>query len=316
MGTRRLVYVIALVGSVLFYALYPFWISWYLLILILLIIPFDLLISIPGMITKRVTIILPSIIEQGESGLLVITTYQEKPYPAGCIKAKLLVTGDDFTAKRRIKCDPEGGSRYEIGIDTSHSGVTVFEIKRIHTTSLIGIFSIAVTVNRRAAVLILPAPVKPPHVISLPRGIILRPKPGGGFSEDHEMRQYRKGDPIRLIHWKLSAKHDSLIIREPLAPPSHSRLVQIKRWSGARERDIILGRLRWISDYLLKWELPYCVKLGDYGAVAEIADKKEFMEYLYSVLDNTAGHPTPMPVSVPVRFSWVFHVDAKGGAAE
>ena len=310
MWTYRVTYVIALAGSLAFHALYPFWFSWYLFILVLLLVPFDLFFSMPGMFTKRVSPNSPNILEQGADGTLVITTYQEKPYPSGRIKASLLVTGDDFAVRRRIICSPENGSKYEIDIDTSHSGVTVFGIKRIHTTSLIGLFSISSAVNRSVTTLILPAPVKPPHIVSLPRGVILRPKPGGGFSEDNELRPYRKGDPIKIIHWKLSAKHDSLIIREPLMPPSHSRLVHVMKWSGARERDLILGRLRWISDYLLKWDLPYCVKLGDDGLVAEITCAGDFMEYLCGMLDN-AAHSLPVPVSLPVRFSWVFRVDAK-----
>ena len=310
MGTHRFLYVVALAGSFLFHVLYPYWISWYLFVLVLLLIPFDLLASIPGMLTKRVSIAVPNVMDQGAVGTVAITTYLQRAFPSGRIKARLTVIGDDFTVRRRIICDPEHGSRREIGIDTTHSGVTVFEIGRIHTISLIGLFSLGITFGCRAAVLILPAPVKPPHIVSLPRGVILRPKPGGGYSEDSDLRPYRQGDPIKIIHWKLSAKHDSLIIREPLVPPYHSRLVHIMEWSGARERNIILGRLRWISEYLLKWDLPYCVRLGDNGPITEITCAGDFMEYLYRILDRTA-HLTPKTSHLQVRFSWVFRVDAK-----
>ena len=310
MGTRRLAYVVTLACSFLFFALYPFWFSWYLLVLILLVVPFDLLISIPGMVTKRITLSAPIILEKGSGGKLVVTTYQEKSFPAGRIKASLASVGDDFALKQRLVCNPDGGSRKDIGIDTSHCGVIVFEIKRIKLTSLVGLFSLSVTVGCRATVLVIPAPIKPPHIISLPRGVILRPKPGGGFSEDHELRQYRIGDPIRVIHWKLSAKHDSLIIREPLLPPPHSRLVHLAKWSGPHERDVIIGRLRWISDYLLRWDLPYCVRIGDDGPVAEITSEGDLIKYFYSILDKSAS-PMPHPVSLPARFSWVFRVNAK-----
>jgi len=88
-------------------------------------------------------------------------------------------------------------------------------------------------------------------------------------------------------------------------------LVQIMHWDGSVERDLILGRLRWISDYLLRWDLPYCVKLGEGGLTAEITRNDEFMEYLYRVLDGTA-HMLPVAAHVPARFSWVFRVDARG----
>ena len=315
MFIRRIVYVITLACSVAFYALYPYWISQYIMVLILLLIPFDLLVSMPGMLIKRISLTAPKVLDMGESGTLVLTTYQKKPLPSGRIKTRLNMTAEDFSEKRKIICDPESDSRYEIAIDTSHSGVTFFEIKRLHTTSIIGLFSLVIAAGSRVTVLILPAPVKPKNIVTLPRGLILRPKPGGGFSEDSDLRPYRRGDPVRIIHWKLSAKYDSLVIREPMIPPDHSRLVHIVNWSGARERDIILGRLRWISDYLLKWELSYYIKLGDNGSVAEITCEKEFMDYLCSIMGNEELSGT-VPLSIPIRFSWVFHIDAKEGTAE
>ena len=315
MTTRRIVYVITLACSVAFYALYPFWFSWYLFVMILLLIPFDLLSSLPGMCTKRVALTTPKITERGAHENLVITTYQNKAFPAGYIKIKLLAAQDGNIIRQRIKCDPERGSRYEVAIDTLHSGLTVFEIKRIHTTSMFGLFSLVVSINCKASVLILPEPIKPPRTVSLPRGVILRPKTGGGFSEDNELRPYRKGDPIRIIHWKLSAKHDSLIIREPLIPPHHSRLIKIEKWTQARERDIIIGRFRWISDYLLKWDFAYYVKFGDNGPVAEINCANDFLEYLYCILDHSE-QIAQVSVALPARFSWVFRIDAREGNAE
>jgi len=253
----------------------------------------------------------PKVLEQGADGNVVVTTLQERKFPARYVKAWLRISGDGFLSWRRLLCEAISGSRYEIAANTSRTGVTCYAIKRVWTVSLIGLFSIPVNVHCKASMIVLPAPIKPPNTITLPRGIILRPKPGGGFSEDYDMRPYRHGDQIRSIHWKISAKLDSLIIREPLVPPAHSRLIQTVQWDGARERDLILGRLRWVSDYLLKWELPYFMKLGKDGPVAEITKAGDLVDYLYHVLDNEA-HKIPKPVSLPSRFEWVMKVDAKG----
>jgi len=153
-------------------------------------------------------------------------------------------------------------------------------------------------------------PAKPPNTVALPRGVILRPKPGGGFSEEHDLRPYRNGDTMRSVHWKVSAKFDSLTIREPLIPQAHSRLLHAARWSGARERDLILGRLRWVSGFLLEWELPHFVKLGDGGPIADIAKVEDLHDYLYLLL---GGMPEAIPIpAVPVRFAWVYKVGVEG----
>jgi hypothetical protein len=314
MGTRRIIYILTLVGSISFYVLYPYWFSWYLLVLLLLLTPFDLIFSLPGMLTRNILLTAPNVLEQGSEGVLVITTLQRKSFPLRCVKLRVRASSDDVVSSRRLRCGAEKGARHEMPIDTSRSGVTAFELKHIWTVSLIGLFAMPIPVKRRATVLIMPTPLKPPHVASLPRGVIFRPKPGGGFAEDYDLRPYHKGDPIRSVHWKISAKLDALIIREPLVPPPHSRLVETLQWNGARERDLILGRLRWISNYLLKWELPYYVRLGDDAPVAEITRADDLMNYIYCVLDSTP-QSIPIPASLPASFAWVYRVDVKEDAA-
>ncbi|MCL2392705.1 MAG: DUF58 domain-containing protein [Oscillospiraceae bacterium] len=288
--------------------LYPFWFSWYFFLLVLLLAPFDLLISLPGMLTRHVSLSLPKTLEMGEGGVVVLTTHQKSAFPARCVKIWLRITGDSFTVWRRFILNAEEGERYEIKIDTSRTGITAFESTRSWTVSLIGLFCLPSNLLIRGSVLIMPPPQKPPHTVALPRGIILKPKPGGGFSEDYDLRPYRLGDPIRAVHWKVSAKFDSLIIREPLVPPAHSRLIHAAKWNSPSERDNVLSRLRWVSDYLLKWNMPFYIRLGEDGPIAEIDSNADLMEYLHLVLDG-AAHELRAPSTVPIRFAWVFRVD-------
>jgi len=307
---RRITYISALTGAMCFYALYPFWFSGYLLAVLLLLTPFDLLLGLPGMLARRVALASPNMLEQGMCGKLTITTLLLKPFPAGCLKLRLRETGDGFTARRRIICGSAKGSRYELPIDTSHSGVITYELKRIWTVSMIGLFSLPVRVDRLASVLVMPAPVRPPRIAALPRGVVFIPKPGGGFSEDYDLRPYREGDQVRSIHWKVSAKTGNFIIKEPLAPPPHSRLVEAVQWKTPGERDIILGRLRWVSNYLLKWEMPYYVKAGDGGPIAEIGNEADLTSYIYHILSG-ASYTLPACPHLPSRFAWVFRIDGR-----
>ena len=309
MTRRRIIYALLLVFATIFYILYPPWFSWYLLVLLLLMIPLDLIVSLPGMLTKSVLLSAPPFLEKNADGVLVITTIHNKSFPVRCITARLLVTGDDFVTRCNIICTGERDGRSEVTIDTSSTGLTVFEIDRLLAISLLGLLSLKIKSRSRASVLVLPPPEKPSGRIALPRGLILQPKPGGGFSEEHDMREYRRGDPIRSIHWKLSAKYDSLIIRQPLIPPPHSRLVHIIPWNTAAERDLILSRLRWVCAYLCKWEMPFYVKLGDKPVFAEIRGEANLIGFLRSVLDDTTGKKTAAD-AIQMRFSWVYRIDA------
>ncbi|MCL2125250.1 MAG: DUF58 domain-containing protein [Oscillospiraceae bacterium] len=310
MRIYRIVYVFSLAIAAIFYALYPHWLSWYLVVLILLLLLFDFAFSIPGMATTSISLAAPKTLEQTGEGAIELVTLRKRRFPVGWVRVRLNITSDSRTTRRRILCSPEIGSRFKVAIDTSHCGVSTHIIKNTRATSIFGLFAMSRSANLAARTLILPKPLKPPRIISLPRGVILYPKPGGGFSEESDLRPYRMGDPIRIIHWKLSAKHDSLIIREPLAPPNLSRLVQVSEWHGAEERDIILGRLRWISDYLLKWELSFYVRIGSGDTVAEIESNDDMLAFMTRVLDSTVGMQRDS-TSLPTSFSWVFRIDAK-----
>jgi len=279
---------------------------------LLLLAPFDFLLSLPGMLTRQAYLSVPDMVEQDTDSKIVLTIQQRRSYPARSVKFILHIDRNGLKYKRFLICKAKGGSKCDMLIDTSHSGITIYKLKQIWIVSLIGLFALPVAINRRASVLILPKPVKPPRVAALPRGVIFRPKPGGGFAEDYDLRPYRPGDPIRSVHWKLSAKLNSLTIREPLVPPPHSRLIHAADWNTDRERDLTLGRLRWISNYLLKWDLPYFVKLGDDAPVVEISDNDALMTYIHRVLE---GLPQTLPASVskPSQFAWIFRLDGKEG---
>jgi len=289
--------------------LYPPWISWYIFALVVAMIPVDLIISLPGMLSKNILVYAPSVLEKGDIAVLKLITTERKSFPVRCLLAKLNVSGDGFSVMCNIKCSSKRDEQRDVTIDTSHSGVTIFEIKRLYAVSMLGLFSLPVKINEKKAVLVLPPPLKPANTAALQQGMLLKPKPGGGFSEEHDMRTYQQGDPVRNIHWKASAKFDSLIIREPLVPPPHSRLVHIMPWKTVSDCDLILSRLRWVSDFLLKWEMPFYVKYDENINVMEITQENDLAEFLCQILIKT-DDKTQITKQVPTRFSWVFRVDA------
>ena len=311
MTINRLIYVLTLVASFIFYMLYPPWISWYLFVIVMMLLPADLFVSLPGMLTKGMLMSAPSVLEMGEDAVLKLTTTHKKSYPVRGIIAKLHVSGDDFSVVCRVRCPADKNGQREVTIDTTQSGITIFRLKRITTVSLLGLFSLPFSESEKVSVLVLPAPVKPANTIALQHGTHLRPKPGGGFSEEHDMRMYRQGDPVRSIHWKISAKFDSLVIREPLVPPPHSRLVHIKAWKNASERDLILGRLRWVSNYMLKKQLPFYVRYSEESMITEITEESDLVDFLLCILDDSAKKDIKNS-QLPARFTWVFRIDAGG----
>ena len=61
-------------------------------------------------------------------------------------------------------------------------------------------------------------------------------RPGRG-DEIHNLRAYRPGDDPRFIHWRSSAKAETLMVREHEADASHdARLVLVGRGQAGSER--------------------------------------------------------------------------------
>ena len=65
---------------------------------------------------------------------------------------------------------------------------------------------------------------------------------GEDRSEVYQLREYRPGDDIRQIHWKLSSKLDRMIVRDPGLPLERSVLLLWERRGtpAAQESDALL----------------------------------------------------------------------------
>ena len=78
-----------------------------------------------------------------------------------------------------------------------------------------------------------------------------KPK-AGGFAENHELRLYRPGDELRLIHHKMTAKTGKLIYREPVVP-MQEHLCLVMTLSGTpAQLNIKFGQLLWLGTELLR----------------------------------------------------------------
>ena len=313
MWKQRLIYFSVLTGAAFFLILYPLWFSWYLMVALLLAALFDVVLSLPGMLSGSISFAAPEVIEQGEDAALVLKMAERKHFilsyfPALCVKLRVISICEGCINKRHYVIASRSERRYEVKVDTSHGGVTVYKTKRVWIVSLLGLFCIPVNCVERAVVLVLSPPAKPPFTLALPQGTILRPKSGGGFSDEHDLRLFRHGDNLRNVHWKVSAKLGSLIVREPLTPLTQSRLILVSKWNTGEQRDVVLGRLRWISEYLCYWKLPHYIALDICGTCTVIKKNEELHEYLRSILDFET-HEKRYHIAVPQGVEWVYRVD-------
>ena len=244
MALRRLLYLAALEGCLVLYVFYREWMAW-LLLLAVVCLPFlSLLLSLPAMFTVKTSLRCPTEVSVGQ--LVRPQAVCEGFLPAPPVRCKLRVqhsiTGEIWVV------------RLGKTLDTDHCGVLQITPARLWIYDYLGLWRFPCKKKAQQMLTVLPEPVQPeklpkPHQYTAAGW---RPRTGGSFAENHDLRQYRPGDDLRNIHWKLSSKTGKLIYREPVEPVRKCMVLTMALWGTEDVLDRKLGQLLWVTEHLLE----------------------------------------------------------------
>lgn len=252
MWGRRITYLCFLLISTVFYLFYREWFSWFFLAGLLLLPWLSLLLSLPAMLTVKAHLRCP---ESARKDMPVRTALQLAcKLPAPPVRCQLRVT-NVFTGERFLGAPGER-------IPTEHCGMLTISYPRLYVYDYLGLFRRQLNREESRNIYIMPKPV-PDNIPAEPAGkgiSVWRPKPGGGYSETHDLRLYRPGDDLRHIHWKMSAKTGKLIYREPMEPVQKGYVLNVTVSGLPEELNRKLGKLVWTSRALLERELSHTVR--------------------------------------------------------
>ena len=244
MWRRRILYLVSLLGCLVFYGFYREWFSWFALMAVALLPWFSLLCSLPAILTVQAGLRCPETVRMQVPArtALQITC----PFPTPPVRCRIKLH-NNLNGRRYVGA---AGER----IPTEHCGCMTISYDRLFVYDYLGLFCRRLRKGDSTCVYIEPKPVACPLPEQLQsRSVSLwRPKPGGGYSENHDLRHYRPGDDLRNIHWKMSAKTGKLIYREPIEPAQKGYLVTMTLRGDAAELDRKLGQLTWLNHSLLQ----------------------------------------------------------------
>ena len=301
MLSRRLWYLAAVAGCVVFYIFYQAWFAWVALLGVLGFPWLSLLLSLPGMVTFRVKAEGPAWVQRGEYAEIALLGGSRWPVPPfrGQLRLERKLTGEHWT------------HRYSVQLSTAHCGAIRAIPEKLWVFDYLGLFRIRVRRAEGLQTIVRPEPVPVPNLPNLEQFLARRwrPKPGGGFAENHEMRQYRPGDNLNQVHWKLTAKTGDLIIREAMEPERERLLVTLDLKGSPEELDRKLGRLLWLGRFLLEKELPFeiCALTGGGAECHAIAREQELVKALDTLLCCApAGEGTMLEQTI--HASWHYHI--------
>ena len=175
--------------------------------------------------------------------------------PSPPVRSRLLVTKANTGEKWLLR---EGEQ-----LPTDHCGQLVCRPEKAFVYDYMGLFRLRANRKPATAVTVRPNAVPVENVPSLLKhmGKVWRPKPGGGFSEQHEMRLYRPGDKLNQIHWKLSAKTGKTMVREAMEPAAATVQIEMLLRGGPEELDRKFGQMLWLSRYLLEKDIIHYLRV-------------------------------------------------------
>ena len=304
-----LLYLLAVELAYLFRLSYLGWLGPYLLAVVIFAPPLLLLLSLPAMLSSRVTLEAPESCRRGESAVLRLRCRVPRPLPLGQLRLRLevtnLYTGERFERQLILKNVLSGTK--ELPLPTRQCGMLCCRVLQNERRDTLGLIRLQ---QRRKASLycaVLPEPAGPDAPLDLEQALQstarLRPKPGGGYAEEHELRTYRPGDAINSIHWKLSAKTDETIVREALIRENRDIFLVLLE-PGKDDRGLAL--LYWLSLTLSGMELPHILvadRLYPVGSELEAAQR------LQELLSAPMGPPCDFDAS---KARCVFVINGEG----
>ena len=303
MISRRILYLGALAGCLVFYFCYQQWLSWLLLLAAVILPWLSLLLSLPAMIQFRAEIELPGHAKKGDKVHAELWGLSDLPQPHFLGK----LWREDLLTNHKIR------HHTRQPIPTAKCGGVKLEVQKLRICDYLGLFAFPVRIPESKIMVIRPEPVPmtemPDLTHHIPRG--WKPKHGGGFAENHELRLYRPGDSLNQVHWKLTAKTGSLILREPMEP-IRERLVLTMDLHGDIDRKC--GQLLWLSRNLLEQQLAHEIRCltADGVIIHAVTNENE----LISAIDCLLCHPMAPGGTLRDRVTgavWQYHI---GGDAD
>lgn len=265
MISRRILYAVLVAAAVLFQIFFRFYLSTFILVFILVLPVLSLLLALPGLTGSRLEIrpASPSVI-RGESAQFHISLHTSSLFPLIRPRVRLCwinqLTGEEGQALLFVSPSKESS----LTIPAGHCGRLVCRAERAWSCDLLGLFPLPVWRGTEGALLVLPPALELDDAQELTGGqndgVVLRPRPGGGPGEDYDLREYRAGDPLRSVHWKLSSKLDELVVRETLEPQQAAIVVTYDHFGSPEVLDRTFAQLCALSRWLLEQERPHHIQ--------------------------------------------------------
>lgn len=289
-----LLYLTVLLSVFVFSIFYYAWFSWYLLVLTLCVPVMSLVFCLPFMIydaVNGVSVFVEDEVNAGDELYIAISGRNKKRLFCPLMKTKFKITNSFTGQKSSLKFLYSGYLKDPVyrKADKCTQNCGCLEIKATYLKiyDMLGIFFIPVKLRFNSEVLVMPKSEKPSVLPDSDHIKIIGYKPNtSGFVEDYELRNYQEGDSLKNIHWKISARYDELIIKEPSVPVYRPLVIKPVITESIAQNNKTLGKLLYASDFLIESKRTFFCELSD-NKIYEVRSKDDVKDLLLMLYKNT-----------------------------
>jgi len=282
------IYILTLLGAAMFFLCYRMWFSWFVLIVTISILPLALVICFASSLFFKLEADAFRKVIKGDEAQISFTSFGLEFFPFALYSVKAYLTESMTGEVSIIRLFSQGDTTDTVVIDTRHCGTYRITSAKVRVYDMLGLFFIPKTVELSGEIVVMPIPCMPPAMPEL-NGFKAKGLRTSNISnsEIYDVRNYVPGDPVKKIHWKLSAKKNKLMIKEAQEETfGHSRLY-IPLTRDHEKMDRALGEVLFTSKYFLSHEVEHRIRVlppmkKEIGF--DIATKEDLDKALLSIL--------------------------------
>lgn len=267
MWGRRILYLLVLLAAFLVHIFNTHYLAAFFFWMVLAAPVLSILLSLPALLACRLELrCVPTDVVRGEEGRWEVALRGGGKLPLARVAFTLRLRRSLDGEKERLRRIYEGvspGAVWTEEVEADHCQAVEGVLTAAWAADLLRLFALPLRRSPAVTMLVLPvsnAPASLPAAWGLLPAQAYAARTGQQLGEEYELRDYRPGDPIRSVHWKLSSKREDLIVRESSRQQRPTVLLTVDRFGFPGEADRVLDRLLGWSDLLLGREVPHVVQ--------------------------------------------------------
>lgn len=216
---NRLLCIIAILAVALFYIFFIDYFSYYLVYYVVGILLLSLVLFLPALFGVRQSLVLNAAFVKRKETFSFVWRFENRLYlpfigVMGEIHCRNMMTGEETTQSMCTALIFRGAA-LTMPFTSAHCGMLELSVKKLRIYDILGLYT-----KKMAR----PAPA---HILAAPDNMLLseeidltnpmqaeRKTASRTLSGGYDLREYRPGDALRNMHWKLSAKMDEMFVKE------------------------------------------------------------------------------------------------------